>query len=85
MANELEEYTAEEQRFVVRFLSSKGLNGKYIHREVLPVYGGKCLSRNAVQDWVEKFSQGHSKVRDGAGPGAEVAEPTVKRLQCCGF
>jgi hypothetical protein len=31
---------------------------------MFPVYGGKCLSRKAVHDWVEKFSQGCSKVAD---------------------
>jgi hypothetical protein len=43
------------------------------------------LSRKAVHNWVEKFSQGGSKVADDARPGAEVAEPTVKRLLRCGF
>jgi hypothetical protein len=31
---------------------------------VFPVYGGKCLSRKAVHNWTEKFSQGRSKVVD---------------------
>jgi hypothetical protein len=30
------------------------LNGKDIHKEMFLVYGGKCLSRKAVHDWVEK-------------------------------
>jgi uncharacterized protein (UPF0147 family) len=37
------------------FLWSKGLNTKDIHKEVFPVYGGKCLSRKAVHNWVRKF------------------------------
>jgi hypothetical protein len=45
------------------------------------VYGEKCLSRKAVHKWVEKISQGRSKVADDA----EVAETTIKRLLCCGF
>jgi hypothetical protein len=52
---------------------------------MFPVYGGKCLSLKAVHNWVEKFSQGLSKVAYDARPGAEVAETTVKRLLCCGF
>jgi hypothetical protein len=44
---------------------------------MFPVYGGKCLSRKAVHSWVEKLSQGRSKVTDDARPGAEVAETTV--------
>jgi hypothetical protein len=52
---------------------------------MFPVYDGKCLSRKAVHNWVEKFSQGLSKAADDGRPGMEVAETTVKRLLCCGF
>jgi hypothetical protein len=52
---------------------------------MFPVYDGKCLSHKAVHIWVEKFSQGRSKVADDARPDAEVAETTVKRLMCCVF
>jgi hypothetical protein len=62
----------------VRFLWAKGLDAKDIHKEMFPVYSGMCLSHKAVHNWVEKFSQGHSKVTDDAQPGAEVAETTVK-------
>jgi hypothetical protein len=49
-------------------------------KKVFPVYGRKCLSRKAVCIWVEKFSEGRSKVADDVEPGAEVTETTVKRL-----
>jgi hypothetical protein len=62
----LEEYTNEEQRSLVRFLWPKGLNAKDIHKEMFPIYDGKCLSRKAVHNWVEKSSQGRSKVADDA-------------------
>jgi hypothetical protein len=62
MVTVLEEYTTKGQRSVVRFLFAKGLNSKDIHKEMFPVYGGKCLSRKAVHNWVKKFSQGRSKV-----------------------
>jgi hypothetical protein len=29
-----------------------------IHKEIFPVYGGKCLSHKKVHNWVEKFFQG---------------------------
>jgi hypothetical protein len=35
-------------------LWTKELNAKDIRKEMFPVYGGKCLSRKAVHDWVEK-------------------------------
>jgi hypothetical protein len=52
---------------------------------MFPVYDGKCLSRKAGHNCVEKFSQGRSEVSDDAQPCAEVAETTVKRLLCCRF
>jgi hypothetical protein len=64
MATVLEECITEEQRSVVRFLWAKGLNANNIHKEMFPVYGGRCLSRKAVHNWVEKFSQGRSNVAD---------------------
>jgi hypothetical protein len=67
------------------FLWAKGLTAKNIYKEMFPVYCGKCLPRTAVHNWVEKFSQGGSRVADDARPGAEVAETKVKRLLCCGF
>jgi hypothetical protein len=81
----LKEYTTEEQRSVVRSLWAKGLNAKDVHKEMFPVYGGKCLLRKAVHNWVEIFSQGRSKFADDARPDAEVAETTVKIILCCGF
>jgi hypothetical protein len=33
---------------------------------MLTVYGGKCLSRKAVHNWVEKFFQGRLIVADDA-------------------
>jgi hypothetical protein len=30
------------------FLCAEGLNAKDIHEEMLPIYGGKCLSRKAA-------------------------------------
>jgi hypothetical protein len=51
MAAVLEECTTKEQRYVVRLLCAKGLNSKDIHKEMFPVYDGKCLSRKAVNKW----------------------------------
>jgi hypothetical protein len=62
------------------FLWTKELNAKDIHKEMFPVYDGKCLSCKAVHNWVAKFSQRLSKVADDARPGAEAAETRVKRL-----
>jgi hypothetical protein len=50
IATVLEEYTTEEQSFVVGLLWAKGLNSKDIYKEIFPVYGEKCLSRKAVHN-----------------------------------
>jgi hypothetical protein len=75
----LEECTTEEQRSFARFSWAKLLNAKDIHKEMFPVYGGKCLSRKAAHNWVEKFSKGRSKVADDARPGRpiEIATETT--------
>jgi hypothetical protein len=44
----------------------KGHNAKDIIKKMLPVYGAKFLSLEAVQSWAEKCSQGRSKVADNA-------------------
>jgi hypothetical protein len=36
------------------FFVTRGLDAKDIHKEMFPVYGGKCLSCQAVHSWVEK-------------------------------
>jgi hypothetical protein len=65
MATVLEKCIIKEQRPVVRFfLRAKGLNAKDINKEMFFVYGRKGLSRKSVHNWVEKFSQGRSKVSD---------------------
>jgi hypothetical protein len=54
---------------------------------MFPVYGGKCLSRKVVHNWVEKFSQERSKVADDARPGRPVqiaTEADVQRVEVFG-
>jgi hypothetical protein len=89
MATVLEECTTEEHRSVIRFLWTKGLNVKVIHKEMFTAYGGKCSPRKAVHNWVKKFSEGCSKVADDVRPGhpVEIATggTTMQRLLCCGF
>jgi hypothetical protein len=51
----LEECTIKEQRSVVRFCGQKDAMQKDIHKEVFPVYGGKCLSSKAFQPWWQTF------------------------------
>jgi hypothetical protein len=63
-------YTTGDQRSVVRFLWTKGLNAKGIRKEMFTVYGGKCLrvkrfttgSRNSLKG-VRKSQMKPDRVR----------------------
>jgi transposase len=59
----------------------KELNAKDIHKAMFPVYGGKCLSRKAVHNWVEKFSEGRSKFADDVRLGRPVEIATAATVQ----
>jgi transposase len=48
---------------------------------MFPVYGRKYLSHKAIHSWIDKFSQGHSKVADAARPGRPVEIATEATLQ----
>jgi hypothetical protein len=66
------------------FFWTKGLDAKDIHKEMFPVYSGKCLSLKEVHNWVEKFSQRRSKVANDARPSRPVeiaTEATVQRVE----
>ena len=73
-----------EQRGVVRFLWTKKMEAKDIHKEMLPVYGEHCLSRQAFHNWVEKFSERRTSIEDEhrAGRSVEIATPeTLQRVE----
>jgi hypothetical protein len=44
-----------EQHGVVRFLWAKNMEAKDIHKEMLPMNGEHCLSRQAVHNWVPNW------------------------------
>jgi transposase-like protein len=63
---------------------SKRPDAKDIHKEIFPVYSGKCLSHKTVHNWVNKFSQRCSKIADDAQPGRPVeiaTDTTVQRVE----
>jgi hypothetical protein len=81
MATMLEECNTEDQHSVVHFLWAKELNTKDIHKEMFPVYIGKCLSHKGVHNWVEQFSQGRLKDTDDARSGCPVETGTEATAQ----
>ena len=70
-----------EQRGGVRFLWAKNMEAKDIHKEMLPMYREHCLSRQAVHNWVQKFSEGRTSIEDGHRAGRPVEIATPETLQ----
>ena len=64
MAAPLNTCTTIEQRGVVRFLWAKDVAAKDIHKEMLPMYGKHCLSRQAVHNWVQNFTEGWTSIEE---------------------
>ena len=60
------------------------MEAKDIHNEMLPMYGEHCLSRQAVHNWMQKFSEGRISIEDEhrAGRPVELATPeTLQRVE----
>jgi len=60
------------------------MEAKDIHKEMLSMYGEHCLSRQAVHNWVQKFSEGQTSIKDEhqAGWPVEIATPeTLQRVK----
>jgi hypothetical protein len=69
MATVLDEYATEGHRTIVRFSWVKGLNAKDIHKEIFPVYGGKCSSRKAIRNCVANVSLLTKNLKRRCGSG----------------
>jgi hypothetical protein len=69
MMTVLEECNTEEQRSVVLLLWAKGLNAKHIHKEIFLVYGGKCLSGKAVDNWMANVPLMTMRLKRKCGSG----------------
>ena len=80
MAAPLSTCTKTEQRGVVRFLWAKNMEAKDIQKEMLPMYGEHCLSRQAVHNWVQKFSEGRTSIEDEHQSIARVVPTATKRI-----
>jgi hypothetical protein len=63
------ECTTEYQCSVMRFLSTEVFNAKDIRKEMLPVYGGECLSRKAVHNWMANVSLMSKRLKRRCGSG----------------
>ena len=85
MAAPLSTCTKIELRGVVRFLWAKNMEAKDIHKEMLPMYGEHCLSRQAVHNWVQKFSEGRTSIEDEHRVGRITFRQQPKEFFAAGF
>jgi hypothetical protein len=70
------ECITKEQRSDVRFLWAEGLNAKDIHKEMFPVYGGKCLSSKGVHNRVANVSLMKKRFKYMYGSGWDDSQMT---------
>jgi len=57
------------------------MKAKNIHKEMLSMYDEHCLSRQAVQNWVQKFSEVRTSIEDEHRAGRPVEITTLETLQ----
>jgi len=71
--------TTEEQRSVIRFLSSEGVKPIRIHRRMKVQYEDACLSLQQVYEWIRRFMNDISSVTDSplSGQAHRVVTPEV--------
>jgi len=63
------------------FFVGKIMEAKVIHKEMLPMYGEHCLSRQAVRNWVQIFSEGWTSIEEEHRAGRPVEIATPETLQ----
>jgi len=77
--------TTIERRGVVRFLWAKHMAAKDMHKEMLPMYGEHCPSRQAVHSWVQKFSEGRTSIEDEHRVGRITFRQQPQEFYAAGF
>ena len=69
-------------RSVIRFSWCKGTTPIEIHRELISVYGEKCMDVKNVRKWCREFQEGRTNVHDEAGRGRpSVSDETVNKVE----
>ena len=63
----------------------KKYGSKGYPQEMLPMYGEHCLSRQAVHNWVQKFSDGRTSIEDEHRVGWITFRQQPKEFFTAGF
>ena len=80
MAAPLSTCTKIEQCGVVRFLWAKNMEAKDIHKEMLPMYGEHCLSRQAVHNCCAEVLGRADKYRRRTSSRSDYVPTATKRI-----
>jgi hypothetical protein len=67
----------------VQFLWAKDMAARNIHKEMLPMCSEHCLSRHAVHNWVQKFSEGQTSIENIIRADRRVTIDTVAIATGC--
>ena len=81
MAAPLSMCTKEEQRGVIPFLWSEGVQGAEIHRRLSAQYEDSALPRQSVYEWIEKFQHGQTSLKDEERVGHPSASFTDSNVE----
>jgi len=70
-----------ELRSVIRFLNAKKNSPVEIHRQLVEVYGEKCMDIKNVRKWCREFNEGRINVHDEQRSGRpSLPDSTVARI-----
>lgn len=71
-----------ELRSVIRFLSAKKVTPIEIHRQLVEVYGEKCMDIKNVRKWSREFNSGRTNVHDEERSGRpSVSDAIVQAVK----
>jgi hypothetical protein len=65
--------TKEEQRTVIRFLWAEGVPGAKMQRRISVQYGNSVVSQWMVYEWIERFKNGHTSIKQEEGAKCHVS------------
>jgi hypothetical protein len=61
----------EKQRFVIKYLWTKGWGSKKIHEELITTLGNDAYHWSQIKTWLQRFKNGDFSCKDHSRPGAQ--------------
>jgi len=70
-----------EKRAVVKYLFLKGMSGKAIHDDMLPILGDNTPTYSVVRSWLAEFKRGRNSVEDEHRSGRPKHTASTENVQ----